>query len=104
VPVYGPFHRKTKSDEHPRSLLGKALLRGQLWGRGEKNSNLLAAMAFYGHLPDAASGFEFYSLLEPRSRQGGQAYWYSPPFGPAQEENGWAKIEIRVSRASSDAL
>lgn len=102
--VHGPFHRKSKDGDDPRRLFAAMAESGELWGRGERNSPHLAALAFFGPLPDGKSGIEFFSLLEPHRPWGGAAMWFSPPHGQAREHDGWAKIDVVIKRASTDCI
>lgn len=104
VRVYGPFHRKTKDGVPAPELFKKIALSGELWGRGEKNSSLLAAMAHTGPLPAGGTGIEFFSLIEPSRPHGPQMAWHLPPWGQAREEDGWTKIEVVIRRASEDCI
>ncbi len=102
--IYGPFHRLTKSDDHPADLLRALLGSGELWGRGPKDSPIPAAMAYFGELPNRASGVEFYSSVEPDRPYGAVVYWRGPPHGRARLDGAQAKIWVFVSRASKDCL
>jgi hypothetical protein len=102
--AYGPFHRKTKDGTHPHALFAEMAANGELWGRGRVNSPNLAALAFYGPLPEGKSGIEFFTFLEPDKPWGGEATWFTPPYGEAREEQGWAKIDVVIRRASEDCI
>jgi hypothetical protein len=102
--VYGPFHRLTKADHEPARIVKLLLAKGELSGRGFRESPLPAAMAYYGALPTQASGVELYTLVEPDRWYGPVAYWHAPPFGNARGDGVRATIEVLIRRASKDCL
>ncbi len=98
---FGPFFRRespTQNSEAMRTVLSS----GELWGRAPRNSNLPAAQAFIGALPDGESGFEFYANVPPDSVGGGRAFWHVRDDGSVWGDDEWAKVKVVVSRVNQD--
>jgi hypothetical protein len=102
--IYGPFHRLTKADGQPADLLKALLGSGELWGKGYRGTPIPAVLAYFGALPDGASGVEFCSPVKPDQPYGPVAFWRGPPHGLAQVDGDWAKIKVLVSRVSKDCI
>lgn len=73
--IYGPFHRLTKADDQPAELPRVILVSGELWGKGYRGTPIPAVLAYFGALPDLASGVEFYSPVKPDQPYGPVVFW-----------------------------
>jgi hypothetical protein len=97
--MYGPFHRMGDSEE----VIRKIRESGELWGLPARNSfqsDIAAAKAYAGPLPDGAQGIEFETEVPPdRGHVPGQPIWsVVPPRAGIVFDGTWAKIKVRVLR------
>ncbi|NYV74335.1 RHS repeat-associated core domain-containing protein [Streptomyces sp. UH6] len=96
--LHGPFHRKespTQTPEHARLQQES----GELWGGvSPRLGGEEAARAHDGPLPEGARGVEFYTTIRPRPTFAGQVWWEVGKVPGVRLEDGWAKINIYITR------
>jgi hypothetical protein len=95
--MFGPFHRLGDSQE----VIRKIRESGELWGlppRNFFNSDIAAAKAYAGPLPEGSSGIEFETEIPPdQGHVPKRPTWSVVPPRPGIAFDGtWAKIKIRV--------
>jgi hypothetical protein len=93
----GVYHRR-KSPTQTYRVAQRQIESGELWGRAPRYGIIPAVKAYDGPLPEGVEGIEFTTeVLPDPGCAPGLPTWRGPRPG-VRVQDGWAKIQVAVTR------